>query len=138
MSYMLSIKRVLGDDEHPRGPYVLVKHYTSPEQQGRSCIGLPRKYAPPTVSAEPEPEPAPFIPTNREERAIRPNKDTGLYGVRLTKKGRYHVTFTAGLRTHNGGLYDDWRSAGMAHDDYVVDQGLARPLNFPQEREQAG
>ncbi len=127
---MLSIKRVLGDDEHPRGPYVLVKHYTSPEQQGRSCIGLPRQFAPP-----PEPEPA--EPVNVRQKPSRRQSHTGYMGVKRVVKGegvRYEASVYHEGKARYAGTFHTPEEAARARDAKVRELGLKRKLNFPKER----
>lgn len=110
-----------------RGDWQLAEHVTEPRP---SCIGLPRKYGPPPMPSHYAPL-RPSQSRTRSERAVRPNKDTGLYGVVPTPNGRYRVTFSAGLRVHTVGTFDTPDEAARAHDAYVLREGLFRPLNYP-------
>lgn len=109
------------------------QHITAPRRTWWQ-LGLPRRNGLPDMPSHyepvrPLPDPANWNPARN---AVRRNKITGLYGVHKTAAGRYRVVFTTGMHVHKGGVYDDWYEAGQAHDDYVLDNGLDRPLNFAE------
>lgn len=109
----------------------LAEHITTPR---RSCEGLPRPNDwPPLPEYDDEPRPLPNRDTwNPARNAVKRNKETGLYGVLDVGYGRYKVTFTYQGKARRGGVYDSWHEAGQAHDDYVLEHGMDRPLNFAE------
>ena len=89
---------------------------------------LPRLNAPKEPPPHYKPVP-PLEPRTRSRRAVRPNLDTGYYGVQFVGDGRYRVAFVHEGTPHTAGVYATPEDAAWAHDEYCRTRGIDRPLN---------
>jgi hypothetical protein len=135
MTYMLSIKRVLGDDDHPRGPYVYNERLSTKEPRPAwyECKHLPPpQHATKPNAAKPEPEPE---PVNVRQKPGRRQSHTGYMGVKRVVKGegvRYEASVYHDGKARYAGTYHTAEEAGRARDAKVRELGLKRKLNFPK------
>jgi hypothetical protein len=131
MSYMLSIKRALGDDEHPRGPYVYNERLSTKEPRPAWYdAGKVRTRA--DDAPDPEPE-----PVNVRQKPSRRQSRTGYMGVKRVVKGegvRYEASVYHDGKARYAGTYHTPEEAARARDAKVRELGLKRRMNFPQER----
>jgi hypothetical protein len=131
MTYMLSIRRVLGDDEHPRGPYVYNERLSTKEPR-------PAWYDAGKVRTRANDTPEPTAePVNVRQKPSRRQSHTGYMGVKRVVKGegvRYEASVYHDGKPRYAGTFHTAEEAGRARDAKVKELGLKRKLNFPKER----